>query len=165
MTAREPLETEDQARQLPEVRAIHQAFSASPGVGKMAAHNLRMLTGIIETARIALGAYDRQALEWLAGFDPQSCAAIAGIIARAHEAGFNLLRPAVQAGVFDLGEEDAGLVLDALEFAAEARRYRTTVTCDACTTSPAGVCDPHADDIIRAEEYDDLAGRMRTEGL
>ena len=38
-----PFDTEQQARQLPAVRAVYDAFDRDPGVGKMAPPNLRML--------------------------------------------------------------------------------------------------------------------------
>ena len=45
MTAAGPFETEKQARDLPAVRAIFEAFRADPGVRRMAPHTLRMLDG------------------------------------------------------------------------------------------------------------------------
>jgi hypothetical protein len=78
-----PLETEAQARQLPAVRAVRDAFSADPGTGKMAPHNFAMLTSACEAAGVDLGAYDRTILGWLAGWEPHTCAVIAGIITRA----------------------------------------------------------------------------------
>jgi hypothetical protein len=38
-----PLETERQARQLPAVQAIYEAWHTDPGAGKMAPHTLAML--------------------------------------------------------------------------------------------------------------------------
>ena len=79
-----PLETERQARELPAVRAVYAAFRADPGVGKMTPHNLAMLEGACEAAGVGLGAYDRRILAWLAGFEPQACAVVAGLITRAN---------------------------------------------------------------------------------
>jgi hypothetical protein len=45
VTAAGPFETEKQARDLPAVRAIFEAFRADPGVGRMAPYTLRMLDG------------------------------------------------------------------------------------------------------------------------
>jgi hypothetical protein len=81
-----PFETEDQAR-TPAVLAVYEAFDADPGVGKMAPHNLAMLTSACQAAGVALGAYDARVLAWLGSWEPQTCAVIAGIIRRACEAG------------------------------------------------------------------------------
>jgi hypothetical protein len=61
------------------------AFDADPGVGKMAPHSLAMLLQACEAVGVELGAYDHQILAWLAGFEPQACAVIAGLIGRAHQ--------------------------------------------------------------------------------
>ena len=79
-----PLETERQARELPAVRAVYAAFGADPGPGKMTPHNLAMLEGACEAAGLELGAYDRRILAWLAGWEPQTCAVVAGLITRAN---------------------------------------------------------------------------------
>lgn len=81
-----PYESEDDARMVPAVQAVYEAFDASPGAGRMAPHNLAMLTAACEAAGIEMGAYDRRILAWLSGWEPQTCAVIAGIIRRAHEA-------------------------------------------------------------------------------
>jgi hypothetical protein len=83
----DPLETEQQARELPAVQAIFAAFDRNPGAGKMAPHTYRMLMSACVSAGVELGDYDRRILLWLAGFEPQACAVIAGLIGRAHEAG------------------------------------------------------------------------------
>lgn len=82
-----PLETERQARELPAVRAIYAAFEADPGQGKMAPLNLAMLADACVDAGIGddLGAYDVRILEWLAGWEPATCAVVAGLITRAAE--------------------------------------------------------------------------------
>jgi hypothetical protein len=56
---------------------------------------------------------------------------------------------------------DAALALDALAVAAEYRRYRASLPCQACERAPDGVCDDHVTDAERASEYDDLADRIR----
>jgi hypothetical protein len=78
-----PLETEQEASQTEAARAVYAAFDADPGPGKMRPHNLAMLTAACEAAGVDLGAYDRRTLEWLAGWEPGQCAALAGIIRRA----------------------------------------------------------------------------------
>jgi hypothetical protein len=59
-----------------------------------------------------------------------------------------------------LTPEQRKVVLDALEVAAEYRRYRASLTCEACATSPTEVCPDHATDLDRAEEYDHLVGQI-----
>lgn len=83
---KEPLKTEQQARELPEVQAIFRAFDASPGAGKMAPLNLAMLEQACAAAHVELGAYDQRILAWLAQWEPQTCAVIAGLITRAGDA-------------------------------------------------------------------------------
>jgi hypothetical protein len=78
-----PYDTERQARETPAARAVYEAFSADPGAGKMAPHNLRMLLDAIQDAGVHIGAYDVRILEWLAGYEPATCAVIAGLITRA----------------------------------------------------------------------------------
>jgi hypothetical protein len=55
---------------------------------------------------------------------------------------------------------DLATVLDALAVAAEYRRYRPSLTCEACTVHPADLCEACATDLDRADEYDQLAGRI-----
>ena len=78
-----PLESERQARELPAVRAVYEAFRASPGVGRMAPHNHRMLEEACSAAGVEPGAFDHRILLWLAGFEPTTCAVVAGLIGRA----------------------------------------------------------------------------------
>ncbi len=59
-----------------------------------------------------------------------------------------------------LDQDQAATVLDALDFAAEYRRYRASLTCQTCATHPAELCEDHAADLDRAEEYDRLAGQI-----
>jgi hypothetical protein len=56
-----------------------------------------------------------------------------------------------------LDQDQAATALDALDFAAEYRRYRASLTCAACAAHPAELCADHAADLDRAEEYDALA--------
>jgi hypothetical protein len=71
-----PFETERQALDWPAVRAVDAVFEMTP-------HNLAMLTDACTAAGVELGAYDRRILGWLAGWEPTTCAVVAGIIARA----------------------------------------------------------------------------------
>jgi hypothetical protein len=82
-----PFETEAEARELPAVRAVYDAFRASPGVGHMTPHNARMLGDACTAAGVLTGAYDRRIMVWLAGFGPETCAVVAGLIIRAAAAG------------------------------------------------------------------------------
>lgn len=88
-----PFETAREARELPAVQAIYRAFDADPGIGRMAPHSLRMLNETCAAAGIGLGAFDRRVLTWLAGWEPETCAVVAGLISRVHDAG------AVQTGI------------------------------------------------------------------
>jgi hypothetical protein len=81
-----PFETEDQARLLPEVREVYAAFRADPGLGKMTPHNQKMLLDALAGAGVYLGAYDHRIAEWLANWEPQTVAVIAGWVQRASEA-------------------------------------------------------------------------------
>jgi hypothetical protein len=78
-----PFETEREASQTADVRAVYAAFDADPGAGKMAPHNRAMLASACEAAGVELGAYDARTLTWLASWEPVTCAVIAGLIMRA----------------------------------------------------------------------------------
>jgi hypothetical protein len=59
-----------------------------------------------------------------------------------------------------LDGDQAATVLDALDFAAEYRRCRASLTCPACNDHPAWLCEDHATDLDRADEYDRVAGQI-----
>jgi hypothetical protein len=82
-----PFETERQTLDTPAVRAVFTAFEAAPGQGRMQPPNLAMLRAACEGADIELGAYDLRVLAWLAGWEPQVCAVVAGLITRASSHG------------------------------------------------------------------------------
>ena len=82
-----PFETVREANETEAVQAIYRAFSADPGVGRMAPHSLRMLAEACAAARVDLGVFDRRVLAWLAGWEPETAVSIAGMIARAYDAG------------------------------------------------------------------------------
>jgi hypothetical protein len=71
----------------------------------------------------------------------------------------NLLAVLDSAVVLD--QDQAATALDALEVAMEYRRYRASLTCEACAIHPAELCENHATDLDRAEEYDRLARLIR----
>jgi hypothetical protein len=73
-----PFETERQALDTAAVRAVF-----APGPGRMQPPNLAMLRAACEGADVELGAYDLRILAWLAGWEPQVCAVVAGLITRA----------------------------------------------------------------------------------
>ena len=70
----------------------HEAVSASLyvqrgllGTGRdMTGANLDELTDACAAAGVTVGAYDARILRWLADYEPQTCAVVAGLIARAH---------------------------------------------------------------------------------
>jgi hypothetical protein len=82
-----PLETEQQARQLPEVRAANAAFDRDPGPGKMNGPNTRMLLDACAAAGVRVGVFDIRILKWLAGYEPATCAVVATLITRGYQAG------------------------------------------------------------------------------
>lgn len=49
--------------------------------------NLTMLLDACLGAGVQLGAYDSRIVGWLAGYEPSTCAVVAGLITRAYEAG------------------------------------------------------------------------------
>ena len=92
-----PFDTEQQARELPEVRAVYAAFRADPGVGKMQPHEQRMLLDALAEAGVYLGAYDLRITEWLSTWEPQTVAVVAGWVQRAGQAD-KLDRARIRAG-------------------------------------------------------------------
>jgi hypothetical protein len=74
---RGPYQTEREAAGA--VRAIH---AAAPGIS-LAAGNHQMLTQACAAAQVQLGDWDRRILTWLAGWEPATCAVVAGLIWRA----------------------------------------------------------------------------------
>jgi hypothetical protein len=82
-----PFETEWQALDTPAVRGVYTAFEAAPGKGRMQPGNLAMLRAACEGVDVELGAYDVRILAWPAGWEPQVCAVVAGLITRARSGG------------------------------------------------------------------------------
>lgn len=85
MGTAQPVETAQQASDLPAVRAIYEAMHASSRRGTGDELNLRLLTGACTAVGVTPGAYDRRILEWLAEWEPETYAVIAGLITRAAE--------------------------------------------------------------------------------
>jgi hypothetical protein len=122
-----PFETKHEASRLPAVQAIYAAFRADPGVGRMAPHSLRMLDEACAAARVDLGAFDRRVLAWLSEWEPETAAVVAGLIARAYDAGRAAAeargtttvaafdRVAAVLAAFDWEHDDRQLALEAIE--------------------------------------------------
>jgi hypothetical protein len=155
-----PYETEREA-----ISAARHILDSPPGTGAWQDGCLRLLEGACGAAGVTLGAYDHRILVWLAGWEPQTCAVIAGLISRAHRAELEEARAALLASytapAIELSQQDAATAADALEVAAEYRRFRASLTCEACTQHPAELCEDHAADLDRADEYDQLTDQIR----
>jgi hypothetical protein len=72
-----PYQTEREA-----AGAAGAMHAAAPGI-PLAAGNHQMLTQACAAARVQLGDFDRRILTWLAGWEPATCAVVAGLIRRA----------------------------------------------------------------------------------
>ena len=161
-----PFETGRQVRELPAVRAVYEAFDADPGVGGMARHNEQMLRESCAAAGVALGAFDAQIVSWLAGWEPGTCAVIAGLIGRAHLAGRCERAAGAEArgadlvGNSGLSVGKAAIVLAALADAAELICEQAT-WCWECEVAPSALCGVHEEALARAEDYDRLVGLLR----
>jgi hypothetical protein len=161
-----PFETGRQVREQPAVRAVYDAFEAAPGVGRMARHNERMLWESCAAAGVALGAFDARVVSWLSGWEPGTCAVIAGLISRAHLAG----RCGQAAGTEPHGTDLAGnsgllagkvaVVLAALVDAAELI-CEQAAWCWECEVAPSALCSVHEEALARAEDFDRLAVLLR----
>jgi hypothetical protein len=83
MTAPGPFETDRGAMDHPAVRAIRTAMRESTrrGVGDEMCH--RLLDEACSAAGVQLGAYDHRIVQWLAGWEPEVCIVVAGLVARA----------------------------------------------------------------------------------
>jgi hypothetical protein len=146
-----PYETEADTR--PVTRPVYEAFAADPSAGKMAPHNFLMLVRACEVAAVDLGSptsYDRQILAWLAGWEPATCAVVAGLITRADAAG--------QAAALD--PEQLRTALGALGMAADYKRDRVA-GCPDCDADPVGLCGTCEHRLVVADEYDALAANLR----
>ena len=152
-----PYETESDTK--PVTAPVYAAFRADPGVGKMAPHDRQVLDDVIAAAGVELGAYDLRILGWLAGWEPATCAVVAGLITRAHPPASGDLRPAVLAGNLDLTQAEIATVLDALDVAADYKRDRAA-SCPDCDASPADLCGTCEWRLAVADEYDALAARI-----
>jgi len=84
-----PFETRDEAAEPPAVREIHAARRSrrGPVTRERREEDAAMVAGLIlgacEDAGVILGDYDHSIVEWLAGWEPEVAAVIAGLIRRA----------------------------------------------------------------------------------
>jgi hypothetical protein len=136
-----PYETERQAR-----TSVRHILDSPTGTGAWKDGNHRLLEGACQAVGVKLGAYDHRVLLWLASFEPQICAVIAGLITRARA----------------LAPGQLGTILDALDVAAEYKRDRAA-TCGDCEASPAELCGTCEWRLARADEYDALAETLRSQ--
>jgi hypothetical protein len=114
-----PYESEDEALASPAVQGIYAAMRASRDY-RMQDGSAALILGACQQAGVTLGAYDARIARWVAGFEPQAAAVIAGIIARAGAG-----KPGPHAVTFDLIGDDGTtyfVLQDALgEWAAQQR--------------------------------------------
>jgi serine/threonine-protein kinase RsbW len=142
--APEPLDTEQQARDLLYVRVIYAADQASPGNGVISVRGYELLTQACAETGAELGEFDRAVVSWLSGLEPEAVTAIAGIILRA--------------GAPGPGSHTQHL--QALEDALKFRRARSAAPCADCATAISGKCDDHGRDIGLIAEYERTARRL-----
>jgi hypothetical protein len=141
-----PFETAVQVRELPAVRAIYDAMHASTHRGIMAERGHRLLDEACTAAGVELGAYDHRILVWLAGFEPEPCAVVAGLITRAAAAGDSHQRAVL------------GQAL------ADAITYRDPAgSCSDCGQYGRVHCADHAEDTGCADGYRAVARQLGIE--
>jgi hypothetical protein len=124
-----------------EARAAVQHITASPA-GSWGDGMRRLLEDACRAAGVQPGAYDHRIIGWLAGYEPQMCAVVAGLISRA------------AAG--RLAGDRLATVLDALDVAADELRERAA-NCGDCDAHPAGLCTTCESRLARAEGFDQAA--------
>jgi hypothetical protein len=141
-----PFETEDQAREIPAVRAVYDAYDHGRGPGDLSGAPL-ILTACV-AAGVDLGAYDRHIIAWLGNWSPQTSAVIAGLIIRAHEAGktaategaetrWGVVRPAGGSGSDEVHNCGVGGEAFARQLLTEHRRiYGNVGSLSTCQVTP-----------------------------
>jgi hypothetical protein len=82
-----PFATERDAQQAAVQYTGPPGASLTGPPGQLAEANRSMLLDAVNAAGVELGDYDRRILDWLAGYEPSTCAVIAALIARAAERG------------------------------------------------------------------------------
>jgi hypothetical protein len=137
--ARGPYETERQA-----AASVRHIYDSPPGTGAWGDGCHRLLEGACAAAGVQLGAYDHRILVWLTGWEPATCAVIAGLITRAGQT------PA-------LTDAQRATVLIALADTETYVTERAAAWCDACESAPEGACHEHVDDLDQTDRYRQLA--------
>lgn len=137
-----PYETERQA-----AAAVRHIYDRPPGTGAWGDGNHRLMEDACTAAGVQLGAYDHRILVWLTGWEPTTCAVIAGLITRAH----------ASAGSAPLTDAQRATVLIALADAETYVTERDATWCDTCESAPEGACHEHVNDLDQADRYRQLA--------
>lgn len=155
-----PYETDREVHNTPEVQAVYVGFDRDPGAGKMTPLNLRMLLDAVAAAGVRVGVFDVHILEWLAGWEPETCGVVAGLIGRA-SGGPASPEEAVKATVSRLAEPQADTLRQAFADAITLRRARFAerATCAECARYPAD-CADHQNDRDTALLYERLAANF-----
>jgi hypothetical protein len=97
-----PYETEREAS-----AAVQHILDSQPGTGAWGDGNRQLLEDACRAAGVQLGAYDYRIVLWLAGWEPATCAVVAGLITRAaqrpdapgDDAGLRAMNQAIEAAV------------------------------------------------------------------
>jgi hypothetical protein len=149
-----PFETERQAAD-----AARHIYDSPPGTGAWGAGNHKLLEDACTSAGIQLGAYDHAILLWLAGWEPSTCAVVAGLITRAHRPELAEARAALLGTAATLDAGQLRTVLEALDVAADYKRDRVAACPDCYGDAPfCSTCESRLD---QADNYDALAKTLR----
>jgi hypothetical protein len=134
-----PFETERQTAD-----AARHIYDSPPGSWE--AGNHRLIEDACTAGGVQLGAWDQRILLWLAGWEPSTCAVVAGLITRAHARA--------------LDEDDRRTALDALDVAADHKRD-LAANCGECEARPEGLCPACEWRMDAADAYDHVAAKLR----
>jgi hypothetical protein len=152
-----PFETEREAR-----AAARAAIPPADGLSILsAAQNRQLLGRACEAAGITMGRYDDRIVEWLAGWEDSTVAAIAGWVQRANLPELVVAEPVLTDDtMIRLTAVEAATIAKALADAEAYRREQGGQLCTDCSGHPAGLCEDHAGDLDAADEYQDLAAEL-----
>jgi hypothetical protein len=105
---------------------------------------------------VDLGAYDLRIVSWLAGWERQTVAVVAGWVQRA------AIRACLARGLVsvELSRADLALILDALTDTRNALDPEGVRDCADCREAQAGQCQRHRDDRRKAAECNSLHARL-----
>jgi hypothetical protein len=157
--AGEPVETEQQARELPAVQAVYEALRAGqPGAARDL--KVRLLEEACRAAGVDLGPYDDRILSWLAEWGPETCAVVAGLITRAAD-GPASPEEAVKAAVAEMHEPHRDTLRQAFAdgIAYRMALFSESATCPECAGYPQP-CADHQGQRDTASVYRSLAGAI-----